>query len=482
MSAGCSHSRQRQFLRYGGSLQELREQLHQEIENKAKSCSNPTYECSVPRVDGYEFCMRHILRDPCGNFRQCTHIYPNGRKCTNALQKHDIKKDPALTTLCFEHNRKAQLQKTHATVGKLKRTDTNEVLLNSLAHHINVEDVQPEQNVGEQDEEIDVVSPHVTPFVAHDQVNSLSAVVSSLQKRRRILDYASDSSSNDDEPPSINNTARGFDFIESDDESVDSQAEDLLKHAGIYTREEALRISEAKLTKLQGLYIDQINRLHHTLKERRRRYLLALRKEREMLCSIHDQPKDTPRERKLYDQLKALNTYHRRYGVEAVLYKKFKEKRSRATEGYGHKGPGYTKCVFTEGGVKCGERAMPCCKFCRKHILEDKKQILFRACEVEKSGVVCQEPIPCIFDDASTCVLHMSIPPRRQYIQKKFESETEEDEAKDSLDDKTATEESSKSIKRSSFKCESAAAAARVGHITISHDRNEATTTSKAIK
>uniref|UniRef100_W8CBA5 KAT8 regulatory NSL complex subunit 2 n=1 Tax=Ceratitis capitata TaxID=7213 RepID=W8CBA5_CERCA len=421
MSAGCSHSRQRQFLRYGGSIQELREQLHQEIENKVKRCSNTSYECTLPRVDGYEYCMRHILRDPSGNFRQCSFIYTNGRKCQNALLKHDIKKDPALTTLCFEHNRQEQLRKTHATVGKLKRTDTNEVLLNNLTHHINVEDVQAEEEpVAEQDEEIDVVSPHVAPFVAHDQVNGLSTVLCNLQKRRRLLDYASDSSSGDNEPASLNNTARGREFHESDDDSDCSQNEDLLKHAGIYTREETLRIAESKLTKLQGLYIDQIHSLHHTLKERRRRYLQALRKEREILCSIHDQLKDTPRERKLYDQLKALNTYHRRYGVEAVLYKKFKEKRSRATEGYSHKGPGFTKCAYTEGGVKCGERALPCCKFCRKHILEDKKQILFHACEVEKSGVVCQEPIPCIFDDASTCVLHLTMPPRRQYMQKDY--------------------------------------------------------------
>nr|XP_014088649.1 KAT8 regulatory NSL complex subunit 2 [Bactrocera oleae] len=474
MSAGCSHSRQRQFLRYGGNIQELREQLHQEIENKAKRCSNSTYECSIPRVDGYEYCMRHILQDPCGNFRQCTFNYGNGRKCANALQKHDIKKDPALTTLCFEHNRQAQLQKTHATVGKLKRTDTNEVLLNNLAHHINVEDVQQEEAIAEQDEEIDVVSPHVAPFVAYDQVNSLNAALSNMQKRRRILDYASDSNSEDNEPPSINNTARGYDFNESDDDSADSAPEDLMKHAGIYTREEAVRIAEAKLTKLQGLYIDQINSLHHTLKERRRRYLQTLRKEREMLCSIHDQLKDSPRERKLYDQLKALNTYHRRYGVEAVLYKKFKEKRSRATEGYAHKGPGFTKCAFSEGGVKCGERAMPCCKYCRKHIMEDKKQILFRACEVEKSGVVCQEPIPCIFDDASTCILHLAIPARRQYIQKKYESETEEDDAKEKTN--------LKSPSQTNVKTESAVATSPIRKTAISQRSEPKATTSKASK
>lgn len=112
-----------------------------------------------------------------------------------------------------------------------------------------------------------------------------------------------------------------------------------------------------------------------------------------------------------------MSHYHRRYGVEAVLYKKFKEKRSRSIDGYSHKGPAFVKCIYTEGGVKCGERALPSCKYCRKHVLEDKKQILFRACEVEKSGVVCQETVPCIFDD-STCVLHLEMPTKRQYIQK----------------------------------------------------------------
>lgn len=236
-----------------------------------------------------------------------------------------------------------------------------------------------------------------------------------IRKRKRILDYASDSSS-DEEIVCMNNTSRGYECNESDNESVDSQDDDLLKHAGIYTRQEAIRTSESKLTKLQGLYIDQINRLHHMLREKRRRYLHAIRREREHLCSIHEQLKETPRERALYEQLKALNSYHRRLGVEAVLYKKFKEKRSRAGESVPHKSS-VPKCIFTEGGVKCGERALPCCKYCRKHILEDKKQILFKACEKEKSGVVCQEPIPCIFDD-STCVLHLTIPHQRQYVQK----------------------------------------------------------------
>lgn len=407
--------------------QQLREQIHSELA-KIKYCANPTYECSLMRIEGYDYCIRHILRDPRSNYRQCSHVYSNGRKCINAVPKYDNKKEQILTTLCFEHNRQTQLQKTHLNVGRIRsRVETNETLLHSLSSHINVEDIKPEIPKTEpDDDEIDVVSPHVTPFVTQDHRNSIGHVVESSRKRRRILDYASDSSSNDEDPPCLRNTAQDIEFYESDYESIDSEDDDPLKHAGVYTRAEAVRIAETKLIKLQGLYREQISHLQHILKQRRRKYLHEIRRERELYCSIHDQLKETPHERKLYEQLKALNSYHRRQGMEAVLYKKLKEKRARDTL-YASKSSN-PKCVFTEGGVKCGERTLPCCKHCRKHILEDKRQVLFRACGVERSGVVCQEPVASILEDSS-CVLHLTVAPaKRQYIQKKCESETEEDE------------------------------------------------------
>lgn len=39
---------------------------------------------------------------------------------------------------------------------------------------------------------------------------------------------------------------------------------------------------------------------------------------------------------------------------------------------------------------------------------------------------MCQEPIPNIFEDAS-CVLHYQLPPQRNYTQKKYESESDEE-------------------------------------------------------
>lgn len=51
--------------------------------------------------------------------------------------------------------------------------------------------------------------------------------------KRRILDYASDSST-DDENPTIDNAWKGYEWDNSDAESVDSQNEDFLKYVPSY--------------------------------------------------------------------------------------------------------------------------------------------------------------------------------------------------------------------------------------------------------
>lgn len=276
----------------------------------------------------------------------------------------------------------------------------------------------------DDDEEIDVGTND--PFI---DVNSVEV----NNRGKNILDFASESSSDEDMPTTLVNTWRGYELDNSDDESVDSSDEDLLKHAGIYTVDELVTISKEKMQKLQSLYIDQFQRLQHVLREKRRQYLQDVKKEKETFSSIHDQVKDTPKERKLYNNLKAMNHYHRRHGVEALLHRKFLEKRQKLSEPSLMSAPilpqqkNIPKCVFIEGGVKCNERSIPCCRYCRKHIMEDKKQVLFKACGVEKSGIVCQEPVVNIFED-SACVLHTSMPLPKTYIKRKYESETEEDE------------------------------------------------------
>ncbi|XP_052871040.1 KAT8 regulatory NSL complex subunit 2 [Anopheles cruzii] len=406
----------------------LRTQIYLDIERKAKSCSYTLYECSLPRLDSYAYCFRHILQEPDAPYKQCGYYYANGKRCGEPSPKYDAKKDYG-TNYCFEHSRQTQLSKTKSTIGKLVPVETTETLLHSLAHHAKVDKIKQHSqgntplkitvHEDDDDNDVDVVTPSVDPFVDVD-------VTSINDSRRIVLDYASDSSSNEEETlqPTYGGSWKGHDMDNSDNESVDSQGDDPLKHAGIYTAEEVTRITKEKLSRLQSLYVQQLHRLQHVLCDKRRTYLQDLRKERETRCSIYDQIQETPRERQRYAKLKGLNRYHRKYGVESILQRKYLEKRAKATEGLQQKPPSLPKCAYTEGGVKCGERTLPCCKFCRKHILEDKKQVLFRVCGIEKGGVICQEPLATLFENA-TCPLHVELPAQRTFNKRKYESESE---------------------------------------------------------
>uniref|UniRef100_A0A182MFL4 KAT8 regulatory NSL complex subunit 2 n=1 Tax=Anopheles culicifacies TaxID=139723 RepID=A0A182MFL4_9DIPT len=412
-----------------GQDQALRTQIQLEIEQKAKVCANTQYECTLPRVDSYLYCFRHILQDPNAPYKQCEYVFPNDRRCLEPSPKYDVKKDYG-SNYCFEHSRQTQLKKTKSTIGKLVPVETTETLLHGLAHHVKVDKAKQHYmgnstplkiTVHEDDEDadVDVVTPSVDPFVDVD-------VTAINDSGRIVLDYASDSSDDNETilNPTYGSSWQAHEMDNSDNESVDSQLGDPLKHAGIYTAEEVTRITKEKLFRLQTLYIDQIHRLQHVLRERRRNYLKDQRAERDFHCSIYDQIKQTPRERLLYEKLKGLNRYHRKHGVEAILQRKYLEKRAKATEGLQQKPTSLPKCSYTEGGVKCGERTLPCCKHCRKHILEDKKQVLFRACGIEKSGVVCQETLAGLFENV-TCPLHMELPAQRSFNKRKYESESE---------------------------------------------------------
>lgn len=59
----------------------LRAQLKHELENK-KLCSYQPHECTQLTLDGYDYCLRHIMEDPKASYRQCSFVYnSNGKRC-----------------------------------------------------------------------------------------------------------------------------------------------------------------------------------------------------------------------------------------------------------------------------------------------------------------------------------------------------------------------------------------------------------------
>ncbi|XP_046673430.1 KAT8 regulatory NSL complex subunit 2 isoform X2 [Homalodisca vitripennis] len=358
-------------------------------------CKYPHRKCSLLCLENYDYCLKHILEDKSAPYKPCPFLYTvSGKKCGKPAFRPE-RKD---TWFCAEHTRKNNLLRQKAS-SKRAPPPTQEALLASLGHYARTDQTSLKHEENEHEESTSKQSSQaINPFDAA-AVNAQSS---------QVLDYASDSDS-DVEGAMLDNVWRALDNESSDAESIDSQAEDPLKHAGVYTAEEVTVVIKDKMIRLQSLYIDQFRRLHHLLKERRRKYLHALKKEKETLCSIHDQEKTTAKEQKLYQKLKALNHFHKYYGAEAVLHKKALERRALVTEGTiprtSHKG----KCAFTEGGVKCGAKTLPVTKYCRKHILEDTQQVLFRACGFKRDDHICQEPTLNVFENA-TCVYHITLP------------------------------------------------------------------------
>lgn len=394
----------------------LKAQLQKELMNK-KQCAYQPYECTQLSVDRYNYCLQHILSDKTAPFKQCTFLYTNGKRCHLPSPKADK------NGYCNEHSLKTHLQRSRNT-SKQPPPKTAEVLLHTLSHY--VRKPRPRTISGPDDGGRTTPDPpDAKATKSYDPFLDLNAAEINASCKD-VLDLCSESES-DVEASTFSTVWQDVHADSSDNESIDSENGDYLKHANIYTAEEITSIAKDKLHRLQDLYMEQFHHLHHILRERKRKYLQALKREKETCCSIAEQLRDNPKEQRMYKKLKAYNQYHKKFGVDAIMAKRENELRLKATEGVVHKPQTFTKCAFTEGGVKCTERAIPVARHCRKHILEDHSQVLFRMCGKTCADIECAAPVEALFDD-SRCPLHREIPAVRSYAQVRKDSDSDNEE------------------------------------------------------
>ncbi|MEE6471258.1 hypothetical protein FKM82_009225 [Ascaphus truei] len=345
--------------------------------HEALSCSFTHRPCSQARMDGYEFCIKHILEDKNAPFKQCSYVSTkNSRRCPNAAPKPE-KKDGV--SFCAEHARRNAL----ALQAQMKRSNpgpTTESLLYQLSSYARNE-------LGSQIQE------------------------SSRSEASRILDEDSWSDS-DQETVTVDQTWRGDHDSEAD--SLDSDQEDPLKHAGVYTAEEVTLIMREKLIRLQSLYIDQFKRLQHLLKEKKRNYLHSLRAEHETIgSSLLTGPEGlSSKEHESLKRLKALRRYRKRYGMEALLHRQLKERRMLATEGaslQAHTTRSSQRCLAFVDDIRCSNQSLPMTRHCLSHMCQDSNQVLFKLC-VGSEEVPCNKPLPVSLSEEPCCPLHYQLP------------------------------------------------------------------------
>uniref|UniRef100_A0A7M4DZS9 KAT8 regulatory NSL complex subunit 2 n=2 Tax=Crocodylus porosus TaxID=8502 RepID=A0A7M4DZS9_CROPO len=255
------------------------------------------------------------------------------------------------------------------------------------------------------------------------------AAESSRSEASRILDEDSWSDGEQD-PVTVDQTWRGDPDSEAD--SIDSDQEDPLKHAGVYTAEEVALIMREKLIRLQSLYIDQFKRLQHLLKEKKRRYLHSRKVEHEAIgSSLLTGPEGLmAKERENLKRLKCLRRYRRRYGVEALLHRQLKERRMLATDGaaqQAHTTRSSQRCLAFVDDVRCSNQSLPMTRHCLTHICQDTSQTLFKPCQGSEE-VPCNKPVAVSLSEDPCCPLHLRLPPQ-MYVPEQVLSVPEELEA-----------------------------------------------------
>ncbi|XP_021403968.3 KAT8 regulatory NSL complex subunit 2 [Lonchura striata] len=343
------------------------------------ACAFAPRPCSQPRLEGQEFCIKHILEDRNAPFKQCSYVSTkNGKRCPNAAPKPE-KKDG--TSFCAEHARRNALA-LQAQVKKSNPGPVGETLLCQLSSYARAE-------LGSQSAE------------------------SSRSEASRILDEDSWSDCEQD-PVTVEQTWRGDPDSEAD--SIDSDQEDPLKHAGVYTAEEVALIMREKLIRLQSLYIDQFKRLQHLLKEKKRRFLHSRKGEHEAIgSSLLTGPEGLmAKERENLKRLKCLRRYRQRYGVEALLHRQLRERRVLATDGaaqQAHTTRSSQRCLAFVDDVRCSNPSLPMTRHCLTHICQDTNQTLFKPCQGSEE-VPCNKPVPVSLSEEPCCPLHLRLPPQ----------------------------------------------------------------------
>ncbi|XP_065577463.1 KAT8 regulatory NSL complex subunit 2-like [Artemia franciscana] len=214
------------------------------------------------------------------------------------------------------------------------------------------------------------------------------------------VDISSDESEADIAPMLVDHT-----FVEnadSDADSIDSDMDDPLRNAGVYTVEEVVTRTKERLIRLQSQYVEQFSRLNHCLREQRRMYLHSVKKEKEL--PGFGKLKDIPSERKNLKKLRHHLRYHRVFGKENLLFLQAQEKRLKVTEGSNFKAQPVMRCSYSEGKLKCQQQVIPLSKFCFKHILKDKEQFLFRGCTAAIDSMGKEECLAPVFTLSATPV------------------------------------------------------------------------------
>lgn len=333
--------------------------------------------CLNNRLEGHKFCIDHIMNDKTAPYRQCTFVHTvTGRRCTRAAHKVDRRAAP----LCQYH----RALKVNAPPAPQEEEPTR--LLDDLAHHL--PSTEPKESI----------NTFWTPKEDGSATPSAKLI--------KILANYSKRAAANIELPSMDEIAARHNNADSDTESVDNNL-DMFKHASIFTEEELTRTLRDKMIKLRRLYIEQYGFIQYILKEKRLKYIQAQRNEDSIAFRDNIVGPDC-------DRLRAMLKYHKSSGPDYLLREQAKRRKTSRpptvgphphpqTENISTPSDKTPVCIFSKTASQCQEPTIPMSPYCKRHILFDTKQVLFRPCA--GGAPPCLTPVSS-FRKNNRCWLH----------------------------------------------------------------------------
>lgn len=223
---------------------------------------------------------------------------------------------------------------------------------------------------------------HYCPSDSHDKIRCNldwvkqeddNSVTASDHLRNRISEAAIEMVAQESDDESNNTYLEDVlrpDIFDSDSENMDSDQDDSLRRAGVYTAEEVSLILRDKMIKLQSLYVWQFKYLQHLLRQKYKAYLQTLQKPKDAQHSSHlsqaDNSRDLARQcsRQEIQKFNAISRYHQYHGQEALLKDKVREKRRAMIEGDSYQPRAFIRCAFYKD-EQCYNPILPFSQYCK---------------------------------------------------------------------------------------------------------------------
>lgn len=350
--------------------------------------------CLQPRVEGYNYCISHILFDKNAPFRQCTYININtAKRCPNAARRLDRRE----AIFCQYHIKKKNID------NRKKDVQTTSDLPNISVG---------QESIKRKFEELE----HYCPSEDHDHrrknhnwdlPDDKCIVANRTLKKKMNESFSSHNHLQNEEDGNglMLSDVLNLDLVDSDNESAEGYMDDPLRHAGVYTAEEVSHILRDKMLRLQTLYINLFNYYRHVLKNNMRSYYEAMKVEKSN-HSIMDESDLNLNEHTDVKLLKAMKKYHKFSGAEKVINDCASKIRRSLIEESEEPTANNSECIFVTSNGPCNRKCVPLSSYCRNHILYDTQQVLYRPCA--GGNPPCLKPT-ISYVHKNSCIQHVQL-------------------------------------------------------------------------